>query len=189
MPLVPRRVPLLLLTFLGVLTIIGCASVRERIPIVGERQHIRNEGYSLLFELASKESDVDKILILKHAQAPITAEIKAIAMTFQKCRTQLEAFKKTDPSLRFQASDFPALEKKTRDAIESTTTKRLLISAGENFERELLLTQLQSLDYGSHLAGVLQAQDNIQQRRAFLVQFANECEQHHDRVMQLCSAL
>ncbi len=155
--------------------IIGCATVRDRIPYAGERQLARNEAYGLLYELTVKESDVDKILILKHASPAITAEIKGIAETFRNAREQLEKFALLDPGLHLKTTDLPALEKKTRDSIEKSTTKRLFFSTGKNFERELLSTQLQSLDYGSHLAIVLRRQDGDKQRQAFLVPFSKEC--------------
>jgi hypothetical protein len=50
----------------------------------GERQRVRNEGYSLLYELAGKEQDVDKVLILKSATKEISAEIKDIARLFAR---------------------------------------------------------------------------------------------------------
>jgi hypothetical protein len=37
---------------------------------------VRNEGYSLLYQLLSQESDAAKILILKHADLPIADIIK-----------------------------------------------------------------------------------------------------------------
>jgi hypothetical protein len=170
-------------------TLAGCATVRERIPFAGERQHACNEAYSLLYKLTVKESDVDKILILKHASPSITAEIKAIAETFRNAREQLEKFALQDRGLQLKATDLPVLEKETRDAIEKSTTERLFFSTGKNFERELLFTQLQSLDYGSHLAIVLRRQEGNKQRQAFLSSFSKKCERLREAGVRLLSAL
>jgi hypothetical protein len=167
----------------------GCATVRDRIPFAGERQLARDEAYSLLYELTVKESDVDKILILKHASPAITAEIKAIAETFRNARGELEKFALLDRGLHLKMTDLPVLEKKTRDSIEKSTTKRLFLSTGKNFEPELLSTQLQSLDYGAHPAIVLRRQDDNKQRQAFLVPFSKECEEHRKAGLRLLSAL
>ena len=169
-------------------TFAGCASVQEMIPIVGERYRVRNEGYSLLYELAGKERNMDKILIVKSANAKVSAEIKAIAQMFGQAHDQLDAFAKQDARLRFGTTRLPTLEKKTRDSIESKTTKGLLFSSGQDFELQLLLTQVQALQYATHLAKELGSQDDNKTRKTFLYQFSSQCEQHHQTVVELLSS-
>src|SRR5256885_233448 len=106
-----------------ILTFAGCASVQEMVPIVGERYRVRNEGYSLLYELTSKQRDVDKILKLKHASPNVAAVIKEIAQTFRQATEQLDQIVKTDAGLRFNSTHLPTLEVKTRASIEGTTAK------------------------------------------------------------------
>lgn len=174
---------------IAVLVGIGCASVQEKIPFVGNRYRERNEGFSLLYDLATKQSDVDKILILKHVDAKTAKEIKEIAQTFRQAQEQLDAFAHQDSSLNFKTKHLPVLEVKTRESIQSTTTKDLLFSSGKEFELRLLLTQVQALDYASHLAGVLEDQDDNKERKSFLSEFSKQCDQHHKNVMQLLSSL
>jgi len=51
--------------------------VQNILPTTAWRQaRVRNEGYSLLYQLLSQESDAAKILILKHADLPIADIIK-----------------------------------------------------------------------------------------------------------------
>ena len=167
----------------------GCASVQEKIPFVGSRFRTRNEGYSLLYELTAKQRDVDKILIIKHADARAAREIKEIAQLFRQAQERFDAFKKQDGSLDFQVKHLPALEDKTRDSIQSTATKDLLFSSGKDFELRLLLTQAQALDYASHLATALENQDDNKERKTFLGEFSKQCDQHHQNVIQLLSSL
>src|ERR1051325_31144 len=144
-----------LFTVVFALGLVGCASVQEKVPFVGEKYRTRNEGYSLLYELASKQSNVDKILIVKHAHPKIAALIKEIAQTFGQGKDQLESLAQKDPRLSLKSIHLPPLEQKTRESIEATTTKTLLFASGKEFELQLLLTQVQALDYASHLAKTL----------------------------------
>src|ERR1041384_3343640 len=129
-----------LLMVVFALGVVGCASVQEKVPFVGEKYRIRNEGYSLLYELASKQSDVDKILMVKHTQPKIAALIKEIAQTFVQGKGELEHFAQKDSGLSLRSIHLPALERKTRDSIESSTTKTLLFASGKEFDFQLLLT-------------------------------------------------
>jgi formate-dependent nitrite reductase cytochrome c552 subunit len=174
---------------IAVLVGIGCASVQEKIPFVGDRLRTRNEGFSLLYELTTKQRDVDKILILKHIDAKAAREIKEIAQTFRQAQEQFDAFAHQDSSLNYKAKHLPVVEDKTRDSIQSTTTKDLLFSSGKDFELRLLLTQVQALDYASHLASVLENQDDNKERKSFLSEFSKQCDQHYKNVMQLLFSL
>ena len=174
---------------IGALLCVGCASVREKIPFVGSRYRTRNEGYSLLYELITKQRDVDKILILKHTSARTASEIKEIAQLFRNAQVQLDAFARQDSSLDFKAKHLPLVEDKTRDSIQSTSTKNLLFSTGKDFELRLLLTQVQALDYTSHLASALGNQDENKERKSFLSDFSKQCDQHYKNVLQLLSSL
>src|SRR5271170_3955046 len=167
----------------------GCSTVPPVIPFFGRQSRIRDEGYSLLYTLASKQSDVGKILIIKSASAKVYTEIKQIAEVFSQAKKQLDGFAKEDGTLNFQMSHLPSMEEKTRAAIASTTTKDLLFSSGKAFELRLLLTQVEALDYASHLADQLAKQDENLKRKEFLTQFAKQCVQHHKQVIDLLASL
>jgi hypothetical protein len=80
--------------------------------------------------------------------------IKAISQTSADGEKQLETLAKHDASLNLKALQLPAGEKAVRDAIGKTKEHELLFSSGENFEFNLLLTQTEAMNYGSHLAKV-----------------------------------
>jgi hypothetical protein len=159
------------------------------IPFFGAQARVRDEGYSLLYTLASKQSDVGKILIIKSASTKVSAEIKQIAEVFGEAQKQLDGFAKEDSSLNFKMSHLPSMEEKTRAAIESTTTKDLLFSTGKAFELRLLLTQVEALSYASHLADQLAGVDGNPKRKAFLTEFSKQCVQHHKQVVDLLASL
>src|SRR5271154_5467753 len=94
----------------------GCSTVPPVIPFFGGEARIRDEGYSLLYTLADKQSNVDKVLIIKHAREKVSAEIKQIAQVFGEGKKQLDEFAKEDGSLSFKMSHLPTMEEKTRAA-------------------------------------------------------------------------
>ena len=171
------------------LTFAGCSTVPPVVPIFGRPARIRDEGYSLLYSLADKQSNVGKILIIKKASAKVSAEIKQIAEVFSQAKERLDGFAKEDSGLSFKMEHLPVMEDKTRAAIQSTTTKDLLFSSGKTFELRLLLTQVQALDYASHLASQLADKEGNPKRKEFLTQFAKQCEEHHKTVVEMVGGL
>jgi hypothetical protein len=82
------------------LALTGCSTVQKIPPIAAWREaRVRNEGYSLLYELLSQESDAAKLLIIKHADSPIADVIKEIASTCDQARKELEQFHEKDRHL------------------------------------------------------------------------------------------
>ena len=63
---------------------------------------MRNEGYSLLYQLMSQESDVAKILIIKHTDPKVTDVIKEIASTCGEVKKALELFHERDRHLSLE---------------------------------------------------------------------------------------
>jgi hypothetical protein len=168
------------------LAMAGCATVQKVLPTRAWRQaRARNEGYSLLYQLLGQESDVGKILIIKHADPPVADIIKEIASTCDEARKELDVFHEKDRHLSFEMANLPEFEQKTRAAIQSTVTKQLLFSSGKTFEKRLLLTQVESMNYAAHLAKVLQDQEANPPRKEFLATLAQRCTTFHDRVIDL----
>ena len=174
-------------TLLGcALVVTGCATIQQVLPTKAWHQaRVRNEGYSLLYQLLGQESDVAKILIIKHVDPPVADLIKAIASTCDQAKQELELFHKTDRHLNLTVPHLPEIEQKTRAAIESTETKQLLFSSGKKFAGRLLFTQVEALDYAAHLAQVLHAQEANPDRKNFLAKLAEQCTALHDQVIAL----
>ena len=168
------------------LAVTGCSTVQKVLPTAAwHKARVRNEGYSLLYQLMSQDSDVAKILIIKHADPPIADIIKEIASTCGQAKKELEQFHEKDRHLSFEMTNLPQIEQKTRDAIESTVTKQLLFSSGKKFEVRLLFTQAESMNYAAHLAKILHDQEDDPARKAFLATLSQQCTTLHDRVMEL----
>ena len=114
----------------------------------------RNNAASLLADLVGSDKDVSKILIIKHNSKELGELMKSISDTAGDDSKKLEAMAKSDPSLNLKAMQLPPGEAATRAAVSKTKEHELLSSSGETFELNLLLTQTEALNYGSHLAKV-----------------------------------
>jgi hypothetical protein len=168
------------------LAVTRCSMVQKVLPTTAWREaRVRNEGYSLLYQLLSQESDAAKILIIKHADPPIVDIIKEIASTCDQARKELELFHGKDRHLSFEMTNLPQIEQKTRAAIESAVTKQLLFSSGKTFEVHFLFTQAEAINYAAHLAKVLHDQEDNPVRKEFLATLSERCTTLHDRVMGL----
>jgi hypothetical protein len=128
----------------------------------------RNEGYSLLYKMMDDESQVEKLLIIKHADEPVKEVIKEISEFGAYSKKQLEEFAKSDRLLGFETPDLPAVEQKSRDIARSEDTKKLLFSSGAEFQLYLVYTQAEAMQYSSRLAAALAQTEKIPERKTFL---------------------
>jgi hypothetical protein len=149
------------------------------------RMQDRNEGYALLYELASSESDVDKLFIIKSANTNITSLITEIAESAGRVRDQLDAFAEKDRYLRFNEKHLPLIELRTRADIETATRNELLFSAGHNFEMRLLFTQAQAMQYGAFMAKQIRDTEDNQERKDYLDGVVKKWDEFYQRVMKL----
>jgi hypothetical protein len=172
--------------FLIALLLTGCSTTPAR-PSAGP-ESARNEGYSLLYDLARKEKDVNKLLLLKKEQADVNDAIQEIARVMGDAERQLKEFAHEDPTLQLKTPGLPWAEQKTRAAIESARAKKLLLTSGQQFELRLLLSQAEGLSYGSHLARVLQQQEKDIRRKMFLEELSRQLERSNDTVINLLSS-
>lgn len=164
----------------------GCGSLRPP-PKPGSPAgtSIRNNAYSLLFQLLDQEKDVSKILIIKRETTELHQLIKNISTVSGAGAGKLEQFAKADASLSLKNVDLPTGEVRTRAAISSATTKELLATSGGKFELNLLLTQAEALNYGWHLAGVASENDPTAERAHYLKELSGELKGLHERVVAM----
>jgi hypothetical protein len=164
----------------------GCSTIQTILPTAAWHQaRVRNEGYSLLYQLVGQESDADKILIIKHADPPIADIVKEIANTCGQAKKTLDQFHEKDRHLNLEITHLPEIEQKSRAAIQATVTKQLLFSSGKTFEVRFLFTQAEAMNYAAHLAQVLHDQEDNPARKEFLATLSEQCTALHDRVMVL----
>jgi hypothetical protein len=166
-------------------SISGCAATPAPPPPSVGIASPQNQGYSLLYKLMSDESRVGEVFILKSAAPPITDLIKEIAKSSADAKSQLDAFAKSDPSLNYTVPGLPSIEQQSRDLQTSAETRGLLFSGGEDFERRLIFTQAEAMNYAQQLATALSDHESDPARKSFLKELATHAGQFHDRLMSM----
>jgi len=157
-------------------------------PSEDTRLAIRNQGYSLLYQLLDDQKNVSKLLIIKKEQSDVGDLITKIAKTSGEAAKQLEAFSKTDPQLHLKMDGLPAAERETRDLISKTRAKELITKTGEKFELRILLTQSEALTYGAHLAAIVQIHETDESRRKVLGDISRHYQDLHQALIDLMHA-
>jgi hypothetical protein len=164
----------------------GCHTLSAtRADVAAAEADVRKNAFSLLYELLNQERHVSKLLIIKRESRPLNRLIKEIAETCADGADHLKDLAARDVSLVLDATGLPPGERATREAIADTKKKQLLGKSGEEFERALLLTQLEALNYGAHLAQVIAAKDPDQTRAAYLSGLSQNMTALRTRAMDL----
>jgi hypothetical protein len=178
-----NRVTLLLLFPVAFLA--ACASLPKPPGDNGGLFRERNEGYSLLHKLMSDESQVDGILVIKHADEPLASLVKEIAAAAKAAKQQLDGFPKADNRIEFDVLDLPRLEQETRDLEAKQDTKDLLFSSGQTFELRLIFTQAQAMGYAVNLCHALMEAEDNPDHKNMLSHLADQCAGFQQRLMAM----
>jgi hypothetical protein len=109
------------------------------------------------------------------------ALIDNIANTSEQSLTELEKLSGLKPSFAFKEFSDDVIAKATLDALRMTTAKEFLFQS-ENFEKNLLLSQLKVLQVISHLAEQLANQENNKQRKIWLTKLAKKYETYYQQI-------
>ncbi|HVR76069.1 MAG TPA: hypothetical protein VMT52_17185 [Planctomycetota bacterium] len=166
---------------------LSCTTVSDRKPPM-EYSFNQNEGYSLLYDLMSKQKNVDKLLMIKKEKPDVGTVVERIAATCTNAAQKMESFRTEDPSLNLEVKSLPAVEQATRASIESERTKELLFSTGEDFEVHLLLSQAEGICYGAHLAGVLASEEKHNGRKEYMKHLSKELQDLQKSVIEILSS-
>jgi hypothetical protein len=178
----------------AVIFLSGCAATTtkppEPAPVTAQDQRfaIRNQGYSLLYDLLSDQQNASKLLIVKKENADLGALVKEISRVSKEAVQGMEAFAKADSHLHLKMPGLPLVEQQTRELIAKTKTKELLSKGGEKFEVRFVLAQAEALTYGAHLAAATIGNETDPKRRAFLSKISEDYQQLHQRIIDLIHA-
>jgi hypothetical protein len=180
-----------ILTVIGLALVVACQSAPTRAPtqIDGQPQVDveLSYGYARLHDLMGKLNDVDNSLFLfmKGPSDPVKQLLRNIADTADHAHERIETLVEDDPTIDLDVDLSAELEQETRSAIQSTTKSELMGAGGREFELRMLISQLESTRYGSHLAERIAEADPNEQRRDYLEQLAEQLEELRQRAFEL----
>lgn len=144
-----------LLLALAVFTSQGLASGKkvDKTPLSSNQT---TQAYALLWGVAAKNQDVDKLLLVKTAQPAIGDEVKKIADFYVRIVEKLEPMKVGGVSVPDLKTGLPPAEEQARATVESENARHLFDTSGPPFDLALLGTQAQALLYTRSLLTVLE---------------------------------
>jgi hypothetical protein len=135
---------------------------------------VRNNALALLQDLLNDEQDVSKVLYLKSASDETSRLLKDISAAAKEYHTKIQAFAEQLPDYDFKKLDLPPGEVAARKAESKTQEHAILHSHGADFEFNILLSQAQALDYGTHLARVIATNETDSTQAGQFSAFAEE---------------
>lgn len=160
------------------------SAATNTVAVVDFNQHVRDNCASLLYDLLNDEKNLSKILLIKRDSDQLHALVEEISTAAANGAKKLEQLAAADRSLHLDAMSLPSGEAATREAISKTKTGELLHAKGADFEFALLLTQVEALNYGEHLARVAAAHDAQPDRVREFSALGDELKRLHERVVQ-----
>jgi hypothetical protein len=151
-----------------------------------DRTHI-NGGYSVLKLLLEDEQH---LTLIRRTKSVLTFSaisdgsrklVDEIADTSEKALEQLETLAASKPGIEFLELAEHAIAHSTLDSMRMETAKGFLFS-GDDFEKQLLVSQMQVLRVIRHLAQELEEEETNLKRKAWLNKLAMRYENYYQQV-------
>lgn len=121
------------------------------------------------------------VITFKDISDGASSLVDEIAESSAKALEELETLEKARPQIVLE--DFPddTIGKATFDSLRMASAKEFLFDI-DNFEKNLLLSQLKVLPVISHLAMQLEQKESNQKRKLWLSKLADRYEKHYQQV-------
>jgi hypothetical protein len=148
----------------------------------------RDNALALLDDLLNDEKNVSKVLIIKSNSDELGRLIKNISKTAGNSAVMLESLAKSEPGLDLKKLDLPPGEAAARKAISKEKEHVLLHSKDSEFEFQLLLTQVEALNYGANLALVAAENEPRASNTRELLALSAQLRDLHEQVLAMLRA-
>jgi len=181
------------LALLSVVLLCGCRSLESqsgKTPSASSTNAananlpVRDNAVALLNDLLGDEKNVSKILLIKHHSDDLGKLIKEISATTANGAKMLEDFTKGS-AVDVKRLDLPPGEAAARSAISKAKKHLLLSSKDAEFEFQLLLTQVEALNYGANLALIAAESETDPARARDFLRLSAELRDLHERVVAM----
>jgi hypothetical protein len=151
----------------------------------GEDLRTRDNALALLDDLLNDEKNLSKVLIVKRNSDELGRLVKSISKVAGSGAEMLRAMAKSEPGLDLKKQDLPPGEAATRKAISKTKEHVLLHSKDAEFEFQLLLTQVEALNYGASLAMVAAENEPRANNTRELLALGAQLRDLHEQVLAM----
>lgn len=167
--------------------LLACSSVSKKSYINSSKEGDLNGAYTTLYELVSKQKDLNKIGFIKSLSPELKPLLEDISGTSEKIAKKLKTWSSEDPELHLNFNSLPSFERQVRKEIESDTTKKIIGSSKDSLEKLLLLKQNEALNYQAYLCRWLSQNETHPVRRKKLEKFEKKSIELNRRASALLS--
>ncbi|MEO6034587.1 MAG: hypothetical protein ABIQ35_04970, partial [Verrucomicrobiota bacterium] len=115
----------------------------------------------------------------------LKAVIQKVARESKQIAKELEELARQNRPLNLKSTGLPVIEQRARELIEKDEGKGLLRASGQPFEFKLLHSQIEGMNYGSHLAAALLETETSASRRTFLQRTQTTLAALRDEIHQM----
>ncbi len=144
----------------------------------------RENAFALLDDLLNDEKNLSKILLIKRHSDQLGKLVEDISKTSKQGAESLETMAK-EQGINLKRLALPPGETATREAISKSKESTLLHSKDEEFEFQLLLTQIEALNYGAYLAEVVAENEPQRESASQFSKLSAELQGLHERVLAM----
>ncbi len=167
---------------------LGCAGTTRwtcpRAPAVPPNPHLL-EGYALLYALASREKDVDRLLHDGVASTRGQEVIEEIAQVNRDLLRSLQQWAMEGAEHTLCDTGPLDLETYSRESIRSKVAWQLLLSGRGECTKTFLLAQHQALVHEAGLLRAIHGSDGCKERKAKSAEYAERLERLSARVAEM----
>ena len=150
----------------------------EKAPIPTKQTFAPTElggGYALLDQLLSDEKNLSKILIIKKVSPQVSDLIKAISERTKSANKEIDLFFPHGKELEEQLG-LPPFERLARASLGKRKQSELLHAKGAQFEKLLLITQVEALYYAVALCDNLTLVERDESKRLYLQKLGTDLD-------------
>jgi hypothetical protein len=163
-------------------------------PELGATEHATtslselSEGYSLLYDLLSKEKHSSLLSIIKKESPELKSLLEKVSETSKATTKELDSLAKLNPPVTLKAPHLPRLEQAARESIRDEKGKELFHSNGVDLEFNMVSSQLAGMNYAAHLARTLAAVETNPVRKEFLQRTDRNYSKLHGQMYKMLFA-
>jgi hypothetical protein len=155
-----------------------------------EKQDKLNGGYYLLHHLCNDEAQLPLLIDVKHASPEIEAFADKISRTAKESNSVLEQMQDDNPAIKFSRNPLPPIERDVRESIQDEKQHQLLFgTSNAEFERALLVSQIEASNYAHNIAKILANQETDSKRIKSLEKIASQWLALNKQSLRLLSTI
>lgn len=142
-------------------------------------------GFALIYNVSSRQQNVDKLLWIKDPGSDVTAWCERIASFNKGVTQQLEDWQESGQIVGLEHMNLPPVELRARERATNRTTGELIFSEDVSLRINLVTAQLKGLGYCADLCAVMSEEEQNQSMQTKLEQWQKQYSELYSDGMKI----